>query len=130
MLWPRTAPERRPLKKYRRVALPPAALALFLYFMKASMSTTMRFPVVTYVQCKPVLHTDMVTMAQRELPLFSFRVQHLHEERLRWGTAVAVFLIQVLLATRGQRVDFWQQLQHFVELILKEKAFSNTPYLR
>lgn len=114
MLWPHTSPERRSLRKISLVAL-----ALFLYFMKASMSTSMRFPVVTNVQCKPVLHTDMVTMVQRELPLFSFRVQHLHEEGLRWGAAVAVLLVQVLLASCGQSVDLGQQLQHFVEFILQ-----------
>lgn len=91
------------VEKYRRGAEAGRPGGVFLYFMKASMSTSMRFPVV--VTCKPVLHTDMVTMARRWRPLFPLGVEHLHEQRLRGGAAVAVLLVQVLLAARGQRVD-------------------------
>lgn len=66
--------------------------------MKASMSTTMRFPVI-YVQCKPVLHTDMVTMVWYGRPLFPLGMQHFHEEGLSGGTAVAVLLVKVLLTS-------------------------------
>lgn len=123
VLWPRTFARAPAFFFYKNISWwPPASSPGFLYFMKASMSTTMRFPVVTYVQCKPVLHTDMVTMMWDGLPLFPLGVQHLHEERLGRRTAATVLLVQVLLASRRQWVDFRQQLQHFVELILKKKT--------
>lgn len=49
---------------------------------------------------------------------FSFRVQHLHEQRLRGRAAVAMFVVQVLLSSRRQIMNLRQQLDHFLELIL------------
>lgn len=78
----------------------------------------MRFP-VTYVQCKPVLHTDMVTRGGGGRPLFPLGVQHLHEEGLGGRAAATVLVVEVLLAAHRQAVDLGQELLHLVEFILK-----------
>lgn len=81
-------------------------------------TTTMRFP-VTYVQCKPVLHTDMVTRGGGGRPLFPLGVQHLHEEGLGGRAAAAVLVVQVLLPAHRQAVDLRQELLHLVEFVLQ-----------
>lgn len=72
-----------------------------------------------YTECKPVLHTDMVTWRRTGRPLFPLGVQHFHEERLRGGAAVAVFVVQVFFSSRRKAVDFGQKLLHLMELVLK-----------
>ncbi|CAB0021033.1 unnamed protein product, partial [Nesidiocoris tenuis] len=50
--------------------------------------------------------------------LLPFGVEHFHEKRLRRGASAAMLQVQMLFPSRRQMVDFGQDLQDFVELVL------------
>lgn len=50
--------------------------------------------------------------------LFSFGVQHLHEQRLRRSAAATMLQVQTLFAPGGYVMDFGQYRQQFGEFVL------------
>jgi len=53
--------------------------------------------------------------------LFSFGVQHLHEQCLRGSAAAAVLQVQAVFATGGYVMDVGQHGQQFSEFVLKKR---------